>query len=98
MQVKEVSITYGGKLNLGDYNSAHVETTLSAIAEPGESAEGVASQLMATAQTLVREQVRSLMARRTARVDEIFAGLPVEVRGTLNAANQEVNNADNRTD
>ena len=83
MQVKEVSITYGGKLNLGDYNSAHVEATLSAIAEPGESAEGVASQLMTTAQTLVREQVRSLMARRTARVDEIFAGLPVEVQKSL---------------
>ena len=83
MQIKEVSITYGGKLNLGDYNSAHVEATLSAIAEPGETAEGIANQLMTTAQALVREQVRSLMARRAARVDEIFAGLPVEVQKSL---------------
>lgn len=83
MQIKEVSITYGGKLNLGDYNSAHVEATLSAIAEPGETPEDIAGALMAAAQKLVREQVRSLMSRRAARVDEIFAGLPVEVQAVM---------------
>lgn len=93
MQVKEVSITYGGKLNLGDYNSAHVEATLSAIAEPGETPEDIAGQLMATAQTLVREQVRELMARRAARVDEIFAGLPVEVQNSLGNGKKEATNA-----
>lgn len=93
MQVKEVSVTYGGKLNLGDYNSAHVEATLSAIAEPGESAEGVAQQLMSTAQKLVREQVRALMSRRAARVDEIFAGLPLEVQSSIGNG-KEATNAD----
>jgi hypothetical protein len=83
MQIKEVSVTYGGKLNLGDYNSAHVEVTLSAIADPDESANDISANLLETAKTMVRAQVRELMQRRQARVDEVFAGLPVEVQQSL---------------
>jgi hypothetical protein len=36
--------------------------------------------LLKTARDLVRAEARQLYARRSARVDEIFAGLPVEVR------------------
>jgi hypothetical protein len=80
MKLKEITITYGGKLNLGDYNSAHVEMTLSALPEDGETAEQVAAALMATAKAKVREETRALYAKRGARVDQIFAGLPVEVQ------------------
>jgi len=81
--LKEVTITYGGKLNLGDFNSAHIETTLTALPEEGETAEQVAAALMNTARDLVRAEARQLYAKRNARVDEIFAGLPVEVRQQL---------------
>jgi len=83
MQIKEVSVTYGGKLNLGDYNSVHIEITLSAIADPNESANDISAHLMATAKTLVRAEARELMERRKAKVDEVFAGLPIEVQRNI---------------
>jgi len=81
--LKEVSVTYGGKLNLGDFNSAHIEATISALPEEGETPEQVAATLLKTARELVRAEARQLYARRSARVDEIFAGLPVEVRNQI---------------
>lgn len=95
MQLKEVTITYGGKLNLGDFNSAHVEATLSALAEEGETPETVASALLDTAKQLVRAEARALFAKRGARVDETFAGLPVEVQKSI--ANTGGDNANRRT-
>lgn len=83
MKLKEVTITYGGKLNLGDYNSAHIEMTLTALPEDGETADQVAAALLNTAKVAVRAETRVLYAKRGARVDEIFAGLPVEVKNNL---------------
>lgn len=81
--MKEVTVTYGGKLNLGDFNSAHIETTLTALPEEGETAEQVATTLLAAAKQLVQAEARRMYAKRNARVDEIFAGLPVEVRNQI---------------
>lgn len=83
MKLKEVTITYGGKLNLGDYNSAHIEMTLTALPEDGETADQVAAALLDTAKAAVRAEARALYAKRGARIDEIFAGLPVEVKNNL---------------
>lgn len=83
MKLKEVTITYGGKLNLGDYNSAHIEMTLTALPEGDETADQVAAALLDTAKAAVRTEARTLYAKRGARVDEIFAGLPVEVKNNL---------------
>ena len=80
MQVKEISVTYGGKLNLGDYNSAHVEITVSAILDDREDGQLAVDQLFETAKAAVRKEARVLFEKRGARVDEIFAGLPVEVQ------------------
>lgn len=85
MQIREITATYGGKLNLGDYNSAHVELTASALLDAGEDAEAATAALFALVKTQVRAQVRELMQKRGARIDEVFAGLPVDVRTTLEA-------------
>lgn len=37
MQLKTVSVTYGRKINLGDYNSATVDCTLWADLDEGEA-------------------------------------------------------------
>lgn len=80
MRIKEISVTYGGKLNLGDYNSAHVEMTASAIITEDESPEAARAELLTFVQSGVQAKARELFARRGARVDEIFAGLPVSVQ------------------
>lgn len=102
--MKEVTVTYGGKLNLGDFNSAHIETTLTALPEEGETAEQVATTLLAAAKQLVQTEARRMYAKRNARVDEIFAGLPVEVRNQIQPSpkdtektkDTEVSNANSR--
>ena len=35
MQIREITVTYGGKLNLGDYNSAHVEISITGVLNDG---------------------------------------------------------------
>ncbi len=83
MQVREITATYGGKLNLGDYNSAHIELTATALLDTDEDAATASAALFAIVKTQVRAQARELMQKRGARVDEIFAGLPTDVRSTL---------------
>ncbi len=83
MQLREITATYGGKLNLGDYNSAHIELTATALLDADEDAEAASAALFALVKTQVRTQVRELLQKRGARVDEVFAGLPTDVRSTL---------------
>lgn len=83
MQLKEVTITYGGKLNLGDYNSAHIELTVTALVDEGEQLDEVAGQLFSQVKAEVRAQVKELVNKRGAKVDEVFAGLPADVRSQM---------------
>lgn len=88
MIIKEISITYGGKLNMGDYNSAHIEMTVSALIEESDNVETATAQLMDAAKTAVRTEARALFAKRGARVDEIFCGLPVEAQQQINGGSK----------
>lgn len=83
MQIKEITATYGGKLNLGDFNSAHIELTASALIEDGEDPFEATAALFAQLKTQVRVQAAELARKKGARVDEIFAGLPVEARSQI---------------
>lgn len=80
MTITQISATYGGKLNLGDYNSAHLELTLTAVLEPGEDPAQAQGALFDEARNQVRAKALELFAKRGARIDQIFAGLPVEVQ------------------
>ncbi len=83
MITKEISVTYGGKLNLGDFNSAHVEMTISAVIEESDTVEAATAQLFEAAKAAVRGEARQLFEKRGARVDQIFVGLPLETQKSL---------------
>lgn len=67
MQVREITATWGGKINMGDYNSAHLELTASALLDPGEDESEAIAQLWQIVQESVRVEARKLAARRGAR-------------------------------
>ena len=82
MKVKTVSFTYERKFNLGDFNSAAIGCTVWADVdvEAGESPEAAIAECAALAKATVKEQAAPLFAKQSARVKEIFAGLPVELQ------------------
>lgn len=89
MQVTTISATYERKHNLGDYNSANIGMTLLAQLEPGEDEAACATALRDMARAHVMTELSRIDRRLEAKVQELFMGLPVEVRNQL----QEVKNA-----
>jgi len=64
-EIKTISVTYGRKFNLGDYNSAHLETTYWADLDVNEDPEGVALNLWDTAKADVKAQALPLIKSKT---------------------------------
>lgn len=83
MNINQVSFTYGRKFNLGDYNSAHVECTVSADLESGESEAVAIAKCAELAKAAVRDNAMPLFAKQTATAKEVFAGLPVELQNII---------------
>ena len=84
-RAKEISVCYGGKLNLGDYNSVHIEATVTALLEDGDTVEAATAELFEDVKSAVRAQAQALKAKNPrASVLEIFAGLPVEAQQQIN--------------
>lgn len=84
MNVKTVSVTYERKLNLGDYNSAAIGVTVWADLEEDEDPTTAVRACFDLAKAAVKEQALPLVAKQTARVQEFFAGKPVETAATTN--------------
>ena len=63
MLLNSVSITYGRKVNLGDYNNANIEVTLGADLELGDDLHAVMQELWAMAKANVRAQVLPLLIK-----------------------------------
>jgi len=80
---RKATATWGAKYNLGDFNSLHIEVTLDADIEEGETVEQVTSALLDAAKGQVREHAKDVLLKRKVQVEEVMAGLPVEVRGQL---------------
>lgn len=80
MKVTEITVTYGGKLNLGNYNSAHIEVSATALLDAGECVDVATAQLLTQVKAEVRTHAAELMSKRGAQIDAIFAGLPIEAR------------------
>jgi len=83
MQIREITVTYGGKLNLGDYNSAHVEISITGMLNDGEDAADATAALFTQAKVAVRDQAAELQKKVRTAASQAFAGLPVDVRETL---------------
>jgi hypothetical protein len=81
--VKTVSVHYGRKINLGDYNSANVECTVWADVEPDEDLDAAMHALWSCAKENVKAQLVPLAKKNGAgsiNIKETFLGLPIEAR------------------
>ncbi len=58
--IKEISITFGGKVNLGNYESGTVEMSLVATLAQGDNPAAIEQQLWESAQASVAIQVAAL--------------------------------------
>jgi hypothetical protein len=84
VKLKTVSVTYGRKVNLGDYNSATVDCSLWADLDEGEDEAEAMTVLWEMAKNNVKAQVLPLVRKTEAQVVNIFMGLPVQVQESLN--------------
>lgn len=83
MILKTVSATYDRKVNLGDFNSAHIAVTLWADLEEGDDPATAAEALRQMARHQVMAEMARVDKRLAARVSDIFMGLPVSVQAAL---------------
>jgi len=85
--VKTVSVTYGRKFNLGDYNSATVDCTIWADLDPEENLDAAMHDLWAMAKENVKSQAQPLLAKNgaNANVKEFFLGLPADLQKVADA-------------
>lgn len=74
MQVTSVTITYGRKVNTGNYSSVSAEYSVSAMIDPEDDLHQVATELWGMAITNVKAQVQRVL-NETAAV-EPWLGLP----------------------
>ena len=90
MQLKTISVTYGRKLNTGDYSSAHAEISLWADLEDGDDEATAAEALRTMARNQVMLELSRVEQRLQAKVEGVFAGLPIDVKKQLtNGANHD---------
>ena len=83
MKLTAISATYGRKMNLGDYNSAHAELTLWADLEEGDDPAASAEALRQMARNNVMAELARVKPELAAKVENLFMGLPVEVRSQM---------------
>lgn len=79
--VKTVSVTYGRKFNLGDYNSATIDCTIWADVKEDENLDQAMKSLWGMAKENVMAQSLPLLDKKpNANIQEMFLGLPIEVK------------------
>lgn len=83
MKLTTISATYDRKLNLGDYNSAHIAMTLWADVEDGDDPATAGEALRQMARHQVMAEIARLKPELKAKVEGVFMGLPLEVRQQL---------------
>lgn len=83
MKLKTISVTYERKMNLGDYNSVHAGVTLWADLEDGDDEADATEALRQMARNHVMTELARLQPALRAKVENLFMGLPVEVRANL---------------
>lgn len=78
--IKTISVTYGRKFNLGDYNSADISVTVWADVTDADDPTQATRALFEQAKSAVKEQALPLANKQTAQLREFIAGLPKEVQ------------------
>lgn len=87
MRLKTISATYDRKLNLGDYNSAHISISLWADVELGDDPATCGEALRQMARHQVMAEIARLKPELKAKVEGVFMGLPLEVREQMENQN-----------
>lgn len=82
-QIDRVEVTYGGKLNLGNYQSAEISATIGATLDPGDDPDQVAVDLFTQARDMVIKRAAPLIADKAALVEGVFTSLPAHIRDSL---------------
>lgn len=77
--IKTVSVQYGRKLNLGDFNSAEISVTIWADLDEDEDAQAALDVLYAQAKDNVKKQAMPLLKAEPISLNyrESFMGVPV---------------------
>ena len=92
VKVKTLAVTYGRKVNLGDFNSANVECTLwvEVDGDP-KGLDAVMSELWGMAKTNVAKQVYEAKggAKMESKAKEMFLGLPIDLQETVTEITKE---------
>ena len=83
--ITAVSVTYGRRLNLGDYNNAHIEISLWADVIEEEDLDDAMQRLWLMAIENVKAQALPLKSNYEAKVEEFYLGLPKELKEAANA-------------
>lgn len=83
MKRDRVDVTYGGTLNLGNYQSAKISVSLGAELEPGDDPAEVSRVLFDEARAMVAERAAPLIKNKKALLDGVFTSLPADVRSKL---------------
>lgn len=94
MKVTTISATYDRKVNMGDFNSANIGMTLWAQLEPEDNEAACATALREMARNHVVTELARIDRRLEAKVQDLFLGLPVDVRSQLVSANGNGNHAE----
>lgn len=80
MKLTAVSLTYGRKLNLGEYNNAHLEVTLGADIEDGDDVNEIMHDLWHMARQNIRVHAQHLTSRGNGEdPDAAYLGLPSQI-------------------
>jgi len=77
MRIKTVSVTYGRKCNLGEYNSATVECSMWADLDVEDDLDAAMRGLWDMAKENVKAQCLPLVNKGKAEVREFYLGVPV---------------------
>lgn len=91
MQLKTISVTYGRKLNLGDFNSVHAEISLWADLDEGDDEAAATEALRQMGRNQVMLELSRLKPELEAKIQNIFAGLPVSVQKQINGGSTNAN-------
>lgn len=89
MKLTTVSVNYERKLNLGDFNSATVGVQLWAQVDEGEDTDAAMKALWEMATNNVKAKAQTFKVQTEAQANEIYLGLPVELRQVVDVADDD---------
>lgn len=76
--IKTVSVTYERKINLGDFNSAHIGLTVWADIESGDDVDATMRALWEMTTANVKAKAAEFYPKLQAQSQELFLGLPIK--------------------